>query len=317
MTGGQGFIGAWLTERLVELRNTVTVLDNAPYEGSCAEALRLKGTGKVEFTTGDLRNPRTLESLGDKFDYIVHAAGFLGIRAVVEKPILTLDTNIQATRNILEYCLTQRNLKRIMLFSTSEVYGREAVDSTEADPAIIGTNSTRWGYAASKLAAEFYGRAYHKEHGIPVVTVRPFNVYGPHRSGSNAMTTLVERSLRGEDLLLSSDGQQTRSWCSISDFVDGLERCLAVPAAIGETFNIGDDSSALSLNELAAKIISITSSSSSVRTLGDSTPDVRSRRPVIDKARTILGYTPRIHLDDGIAAVADALRTQMALAAAR
>ncbi|GAA3086020.1 SDR family oxidoreductase [Streptomyces roseofulvus] len=308
VTGGFGFIGSWLAHKLVADGNSVTLLDIASPAGSCAEALGLTTHPDVRCVIGDLMDPGAFSGLGTEFTHIVHAAGFLGIHKVVEQPVATLDVNILATRTVLEFARAQQDLKRVVLFSTSEVYGQEASDVSETDPAVVGTDSTRWGYAASKLAVEFYGRAYHEHHHVPVVTVRPFNVYGPHRAGSNAMTALVSRALRGEELHISGDGSQSRAWCEITDFVDGLIRCLAMPEAVGEIFNLGDDKTALSLLELAEKIVDLTSSASSIRVIGDAVPDVRSRRPVIDKARTILGYAPSTSVDEGITAVVRAMR---------
>jgi nucleoside-diphosphate-sugar epimerase len=311
ITGGTGFIGAWLTERLVGTGNEVVLLDTGNVEESTAGALGLPGRSGVTVVSGDVREPATFNRLGTDFTHIVHAAGILGIRKVVEQPVSTLDVNIRGGQTCLEFATRQRALQRIIMFSTSEIYGAHALGVDEQQPAEVGTDSLRWGYAASKVASEFFAMAYRAEYGLPTVTVRPFNVYGPHRRGYNAMTTLVSRALRGETLQLSGDGRQRRCWCFVTDLIDGLMGCLYRPSAVGNVFNIGNDETELTMLELARLIVELTGSPSAIELMGDQVPDVRARRPDVTKARRLLGYSPGVDVATGILRTAYAGRSEL------
>ncbi|WP_411139269.1 NAD-dependent epimerase/dehydratase family protein [Streptomyces sp. C10] len=316
VTGGFGFIGAWLTHRLLGRGNTITLLDNSDYEGSTAAALGLADHADVTLRCGDIRAAETFDALDDTYDYIVHAAGFLGIRKVVEHPLATLDINYLGTQRCLDFAAAQPQLRRIIVFSTSEVYGRQAADVSETSPAVVDVDSLRWGYAASKLAGEFLAMAYVAERRLPALIVRPFNVYGPFRRGSNAVTALVERALRGEPLRISGDGQQRRSWCYVTDLTAGLEKALLSPKSTGERINLGNDLTDMSLLELAHLIVAAADSSSPVWTTSSTEPDVRERKPALDKARRILGYEPVVDVAEGIARVVRARRAELLVAEA-
>ncbi|MFG2348670.1 NAD-dependent epimerase/dehydratase family protein [Streptomyces phaeochromogenes] len=311
VTGGFGFIGAWLTHQLLGRGNTITLLDNGDYEGSTAAALGLADHVDVTLRRGDIRAAETFETLGDAYDYIVHAAGFLGIHKVVEHPLATLDINYLGTQRCLDFAAAQPDLKRIIVFSTSEVYGRHAVDVSETSPAVVDVDSLRWGYAASKLASEFLAMAYFVERQLPTVIVRPFNVYGPFRRGSNAVTSLVERALLGEPLQISGNGQQRRSWCYVTDLTAGLERALLSNQGVGERFNLGNDQADMGLLELAQLIVTATESSSSIRITGSADPDVQERKPAIGKACRLLDYEPVVDVAEGVARVVRARRAEL------
>ncbi|MFE2205065.1 NAD-dependent epimerase/dehydratase family protein [Streptomyces rubiginosohelvolus] len=311
VTGGFGFLGAWMAHRLLDRGNSITLLDNGDYEGSPAAALGLANHADVVLHRGDIRETETFDALEDTYDYIVHAAGFLGIHKVVEQPLATLDINYLGTQRCLEFAAAQPDLKRIIVFSTSEVYGRHAVDVDETSPAVIDVDSLRWGYAASKLAGEFLAMAYFAERRLPVTIVRPFNVYGPFRRGSNAVTALVERALNGEPLQISGDGGQRRTWCYVTDLTTGLEQALLSSQAVGERFNLGNDRTDMDLLELARLIVEAARSSSLVHITGSAAPDVQKRKPVIDKARRLLGYEPAIDAAEGVAQVVLARRAEL------
>ncbi|MFD7244526.1 NAD-dependent epimerase/dehydratase family protein [Streptomyces massasporeus] len=312
VTGGFGFIGAWFAHLLLDRGNSVVLLDNGDYAGSTAAALGLAEHPDVSVHLGDVRSAETFAFLGDSFDYIVHAAGFLGIRRVVEQPVNTLDINYVGTQQCLDFAVRQRDLKRLIVFSTSEVYGRQAIDVGENSPVVVDVDSLRWGYAAGKIAAEFLAMAYRAEHRLPVVIVRPFNVYGPYRRGSNAMTTLVDCALRGRPLRISGDGEQRRSWCYVTDLTHALEGLLLHPDAVGERFNMGNDLADVSMVELARLIIGHTNSHSPLQITGSSEPDVRLRKPDIDKARLLIGYEPAVDVMSGIRLVVEARREELA-----
>ncbi|WP_405195855.1 NAD-dependent epimerase/dehydratase family protein [Streptomyces anulatus] len=311
VTGGFGFIGAWFTTRLLGRGNRIVLLDNGDYENSTAAALGLADHADVSVSVGDICSADTFQALAGPFDYIVHAAGFLGIHKVVEHPISTLEINIMGTKRCLEFAAKQPSLQRLIIFSTSEVYGPQAVDARESHPAVVHADSLRWGYAASKLAGEFLAMGYVEEFSVPAAVVRPFNVYGPYRRGTNAVTALTDRALRGEPLVVSGDGEQRRSWCYITDFVDGIERLLLSPDGTGECVNLGNDRTDLSLLELAQLIVERTDSTSTILVAGGNVPDVQERKPVLDKARSLLGYNPVVDMATGIAAVATARREEL------
>ncbi|WP_405752892.1 NAD-dependent epimerase/dehydratase family protein [Streptomyces sp. NBC_00012] len=308
ITGGLGFVGATLAKSLVEAGNSVTLLDSVTPAGSTAEALGLVEDPLVTCVQGDVTDPKTFEQLADDYTHIVHAAAVLGVQRVARESLLTLDVNIRGTQMCLEFAARQRDLRRALVLSTSEVYGRHANGTPETASLRLDTDSLRWSYAASKVAAEFLAMAYQAEHGVPTTIVRPFNVYGPHRSLGNAMTTFVSRALRHEEITVTGDGRQRRSWCYITDFVDGIHRCLAQDAAIGETFNIGNDSATLGIQELAYLVVELSGSRSAVRLLGDATPDVLDRAPDISKARRLLGFRPEVGLEAGVDSVIRAMR---------
>ncbi|CAL9367759.1 dTDP-glucose 4,6-dehydratase [Streptomyces sp. enrichment culture] len=308
ITGGLGFVGATLAKSLVEAGNSVTLLDFGTPTGSTAQALGLLDDPKVTCACGDATEPETFAQLSDDYTHIVHAAAVLGVQRVARESLLTLDVNIRGTQLCLDFASRQRDLRRVVVLSTSEVYGRQANATPETASLRLDTDSLRWSYAASKVAAEFLAMAYRAERGVPTTIVRPFNVYGPHRSLGNAMTTFVSRALRDEEITVTGDGKQRRSWCHVTDFVDGINRCLAMDAALGETFNLGNDSAALTIRELAELIIELSGSRSSVRLLGDDTPDVVDRSPDIDKARRLLGYRPAVDLETGVASLIRAMR---------
>lgn len=307
VTGGHGLIGAWTALRLASNGDDVTLFDTAPIAGSTAAGLGLADRPGVHVVHGDVRDADAFAMLGTSFDFIVHAAGILGIHRVVEEPLSTLDVNVRGTQVCLEFAATQRHLRRVILFSTSEIYGRDTGPSAETDPAVIDADSLRWGYAAGKLTAEFFGLAWHAKRGLPVVVVRPFNVYGPHAGPRNAISKLVGRALSGADLELSGDGAQRRTWCYVTDLVDGVLGCLTA-SCVGQVFNLGNDRTELSIHELAGLIVERTGSRSAIRLLGDSTPDVRNRRPDLTKARALLGYQPAVGLTEGIDRVVAACR---------
>jgi UDP-glucose 4-epimerase len=256
---------------------------------------------------GNILDPSLFARLKDDFDYIVHAAGVLGIKKVVEEPLLTADVNVFGTRNVLEFARTQKKLKRFLLFSTSEIYGQSAGLVSENDPAIIPNQGMRWVYASSKHFSEYLLKAFIKEYGLPGVIIRPFNVYGPFRKGGNAMTAIVQKALNGEDIYLSGDGTQMRAWCYIDDFIQGLYAALHKENIIGEAFNLGNPEQYLSIHQMSRLICKLLNSSSKIHITGSQEDDVLDRRPSIQNARECLGYDPKVDLQSGILEVANYL----------
>lgn len=306
ITGGCGFLGSYIAQALAgESTNTLVLFDKAVGDGTTGAQLGLTKLPNVTVIAGSILSEHDMSALPNDFDYIIHAAGFLGIHNVAENQLDNMDINILGSRHCLEVARRQQRLQMYVQFSTSEIYGVDSKDSKEDDDSVIKTVGARWTYATSKLAGEYYVKAYAQRYKVPGVIVRPFNVYGAHRLGGNAMTALITNALQNEPLRLSGDGQQVRAWCNVYDFRDALVALLTTDVAPGEAFNIGDDRFVLTMQELAERIISVTNSSSKIEIQHNDTEDVLQRKPHIAKARARLGYEPKVSLETGIQQVAD------------
>lgn len=302
IVGGNGFIGASLAEALLSLDNKVDILDIARSLSGAAVTLGLGGREGLRYFQGDVRDRTAFSQLPGNYDYVVHAAAILGIKKVCVEPIQTLAVNIDGTAHCLNYCLTLPALKRVLVFSTSEVYGPVAKESRESDDLIIAAEGMRWCYAASKIAGEQLTRAYAQQHNLPTVIVRPFNVYGPHRTGTNAVTTILLDLLMDRPVILSGSGKQSRAWCYIGDFVDGLIRCLGQPQATNQTFNLGNPHQIYSILDLALITRRLVGTTTPIVVSGSVEPDVQERSPNIQKAESLLGYNPKVSLERGLEA---------------
>jgi nucleoside-diphosphate-sugar epimerase len=309
ITGGLGFIGAHLANLLLINGSRVTLFDNCEWSNSSAAALKLDEYKLMSHVQGSIMQPGDFRVLGSGFDYIVHAAGVLGITKVAEQQILTMDVNIIGTRNVLDFSIQQKNLQRYIQFSTSEIYGQFATSLDEDQPAVIPAQGKRWCYAASKVAGEYLVKAFASERQLPAVIVRPFNVYGPYRYGSNALTSFVQHAIAGRKLTVSGTGRQTRSWCYVQDFVNGVFACLNQEGILGQSFNIGNDQNNISMLELAHLVCEIVGSSSEIQVDEIEIDDVLTRKPNIDKARRLLSYEPTVELRTGIEAVVKWLKS--------
>ncbi len=239
ITGGAGFIGSTIASKYVE-KNTIVVFDNFRRNTlkSRPELLNHKNLTVVE---GDVLDYPALAAHVAGADLVVHAAGIAGIDTVIKSPVTTMRVNMIGTANVLEASRQAGVRDRVIDFSTSEVFGSMAFRSTESDQTVAGSaGEARWTYAVSKLAGEHLAQAYYSEYGLPVVTVRPFNVYGPGQTGEGAIHNFIARALRNETLRIDGDGAQIRAWCYVDDFVDCISRCLEDKAAVGQSFNIGN-----------------------------------------------------------------------------
>jgi nucleoside-diphosphate-sugar epimerase len=310
VTGGLGFIGAWVASELLDQGNSVISVDSSDISGSTAEALSLHKHDAFEHIQIDVRDGALGDHLPSDVNYVIHAAGILGVQNVIDNPILTLDVNITGTKNILEWAARQGSLRRLIVISTSEVYGIEARNAAESDELKIAMGSDRWGYAVSKLASEFIGRAYLAERSVPLTTVRPFNVYGPYRRGRNAVTSFASAVTRNQPLTIEGAGQEIRSWCYITDFVECVIRCLGCEDALGEVFNVGNPTRPLTTLELATLIRQIGGGSSEVIHIAARSAEVIVRTPDIQRARDILGYKPLVDIEDGLDQVMRHMRSE-------
>jgi nucleoside-diphosphate-sugar epimerase len=297
ITGGAGFIGTHVAERLVD-RNEVTLLDTnldnvLPYS-------YLAGDDRVRKIWGDVRDLEVVANEVARCQILLHFASILGVREVIERARDTIDTIILGTRNILEAARANRSIKRIVYISSSEIYGN-IVDASEGIPASVGTtNDARLCYASAKLMGEHQVWAYHRDFGLPTVIVRPFNIYGPRRRTSHAVGQFVVRALANKDLVLHGDGSQLRSWCYIDDFGDGIMACIENAAAVGEDFNLGDPRTATTIYDLAHRVIRLAGSSSRIITTPYTFTDIGVRAPSSAKVRSYLGCTPQYEMDDAL-----------------
>jgi len=235
--------------------------------------------------------------------HLVHAAAIAGVDTVIESPVRTMRVNVLGTANALEAAVaTQDTLERFVDFSTSEVFGQQAINVEEGHVTTTGSvGEARWTYAVSKLAGEHMTHAYHDELGVPTVTVRPFNVYGPGQIGGGAIRAFVEDALAGRDLTIHGDGSQVRAWCYIDDMVEALLLCLERPEAVGESFNVGNARSAVTILDLAERIKRLSGCPGQIVFRPLHYSDVEIRIPNVTKAGEQLGFEAKVDLDEGLA----------------
>ena len=300
LTGGAGFIGSTLAQRLVE-DNEIVAIDNLHRDA-------LSGTDLVEhpnltFIQADVVDADTVREAAAEATHIVHLAAIAGVDTVRESPVRTMRVNLIGTYNVLEAALATRDsVERLVEFSTSEIFGTHAYNVREGHLSTIGSvGEVRWTYAVSKLAGEHMAHAYREEHGIPVVTVRPFNVYGPRQIGGGAIRAFIEAALAGHDLTIHGDGSQIRAWCYVDDMVDALLLCLEKDDAVGQTFNVGNARSAVTIFDLAQRVKRLTDTPGEIVFQPLHYADVELRIPNVEKAREVLGFEAKVDLDDGLA----------------
>ena len=299
ITGGAGFIGTTLARRLVD-DNEVVAVDNLHRD-------TLGGTSLAEhrnfrFVQGDVLDPETLAEVVTGATHIVHCAGIAGVDTVLESPVRTMRVNVIGTYNVLEAALRSGDtIERLVDFSTSEVFGQHAFNVHEAHVTTIGSvGEARWTYAVSKLAGEHMAHAYHSELGLPTVSVRPFNVYGPGQIGGGAIRAFIEAALAGRDLTIHGDGSQIRAWCYVDDMVDGALLALEHENAVGESFNIGNVRSTVTIHDLAQRVKRLSGCPGEIVFQPLHYTDVELRIPNVEKARELLGFEAKVDLDEGL-----------------
>jgi UDP-glucose 4-epimerase len=299
LTGGAGFIGTTLTRRLID-DNEIVVFDNLHRDAM--GATELAGHPNLSFVQADVLDADAVrETLGGA-THIVHLAAIAGVDTVLESPVRTMRVNLIGTYNVLEAAHgTIDTVERLVDFSTSEVFGRHAYKVEEIHETAQGSvGEARWTYAVSKLAGEHLAHSYHDEFGLPTVSVRPFNVYGPGQIGGGAIRAFIETALAGDDLVIHGDGSQVRAWCYVDDLVDALLLVLERPEAVGEVFNVGNERSVLTILELAEQIRELMGGQVDITFRPLHYTDVEMRIPNIDKARKLLGWEPKVDLEEGL-----------------
>jgi nucleoside-diphosphate-sugar epimerase len=299
ITGGGGFIGSNLAERLAE-KNQVVLLDRYFHNQPVAFS-SLGNHPNVRMVEADILEGKVVGDLAREANIVVHAAAIVGVGRVCSYPRETLETNFEGTSRVLRALEKSSRLERFLYFSTSEVFGVNSFRVHEGSPSSIGSAAeARWSYAIAKLAGEHLVKAYHRQVGMPVVTVRPFNVFGPRRLGSHAILGFVLNSLMGTPIEVHGDGSQIRSWCYIEDFCDAVIEMISRPGAIGEDFNIGNPTNTLTIFQLAQKVIELTGRSVPITFTESPCPDIEIRVPSLEKARQILGFHPSYDLNRGL-----------------
>jgi UDP-glucose 4-epimerase len=261
---------------------------------------------------GNILDIELLKTAIQGSQFIVHCAGIAGIDTVIKKPTETVRVNMIGTANALEAAKRLGDLERFIDFSTSEVFGQSAFRAEENHTTHIGAvGEARWTYAVSKLAAEHLTKAYNEEFGIPTVTLRPFNIYGPGQVGEGALRIFIERALKNKTIQIHGDGNQIRAWCYIDDFIDGLLCAMVRPEAIGESFNIGNARAVVTIYGLAQTVIRVLNSSSKIKFTEKNYADVELRVPSVKKAIKLIGFEAKVDLEEGIQRSAEFFKTQM------
>jgi len=299
ITGGAGFIATRIASILAD-DNEIILYDNL--HNNAYQNTQLANHKNIELTIGDVRDAdKITKSITEDVDYIIHCAAIAGVDTVIKNPMKTLEVNILGVFNVLKGAMNAKNLKRFVDFSTSEVFGQHAYN---VDEFVMKPNVTigegRWTYAISKLTGEFITHSYHVEHGMPTVTIRPFNIYGPNQVGVGAIHHFVVRAITGEDLIIHDDGSQIRAWCYVDDFIHGVLLTLIKGKAIGKSYNIGNPRSVITVYNLAHHIWRLANSKSEIKHEKMHHMDVALRIPDITSARNDLGFEPKIEIDEGL-----------------
>ncbi len=312
ITGGAGFIGSHLAERLIAEGHSVIALDNLS-TGSRTNVQHLLNHPRFELIVGDISNEAQLAALIKQADVVFHLAAAVGVKLIVDKPLTSMTTNIRGTEMVLEQASKWN--KRILLASTSEVYGKNTkTPFSEDDDLVFGnTKKTRWSYACSKAIDEFLAIAHHRESGLPVTIARYFNTVGARQSDQYGMVlpTFVNQAIKGEPITVHGDGSQRRTFTHILDTVDATYRLAMDESAAGDVFNIGG-SIEISMMELAKLVRSKVNSDSQIKTIpykeafnNKGFEDMQRRVPDCNKIDQQIGYSPRHSLDDIIDNVID------------
>ena len=309
LTGGAGFVGSHLAEVLLDEGHTVEVLDDLS-TGSLSNIAHLMSRPGFSYTIDTVMKESIVGELVDRSDIIFHLAAAVGVKLIVEDPVRTIETNVHGTEVVLKHA--RRGGQRVIIFSTSEVYGKNtAVPFSEDADLVMGpTTKHRWAYACSKAMDEFLALAYFKEYQLPVVIVRLFNTVGPRQTGRYGMVipTFVAQALAGEPITVFGDGQQSRAFTYVGDVVSGLVRLATSPETAGEVFNIGNHEE-ISMMALAQKVKAMTDSSSPIvlvpydEAYEAGFEDMPRRVPDLRKIHAAVGYAATVGLDEILARV--------------
>lgn len=309
ITGGAGFIANTLIKNLIE-NNKITAYDN--FHRDTLSSSGFAEHRNLSIVKGDVLDADLLTKSMEGADLVIHAAGIAGIDTVIKNPVKTMQVNMIGTANALEAAKINNIKDRFIDFSTSEIFGSMAYKSTEDSDTVAGSaGEARWVYAVSKLAGEHLAHAYYKQYDLPVVTVRPFNVYGPGQTGEGAIQIFIKRALRDETIRIDGDGSQIRAWCYVDDFVECLMECLENPAAIGHSFNIGNARAVITILGLAQTVCRVLDSKSEIVFDPPLSADIAIRIPSVTKSEEILGFKAKVDLEEGIRKTGEYFKKQL------
>lgn len=298
ITGGAGFIANTLIKYYIS-DNKIVVYDN--FHRDTLSTSDISKHPNLTIIKGDVLDFPALTKAMRGSDIVIHAAGIAGIDTVIKNPVRTMQVNMIGTANALEAAKENGITDRFIDFSTSEVFGSMAFKSSETDQTVSGSaGEARWTYAVSKLAGEHLAHAYFKQYQLPVVTVRPFNVYGPGQTGEGAIQIFIKKALKNEDIHIDGDGSQIRAWCYVDDFVDCLIRCIENPKAIGESFNIGNSRAVITILGLAQLVCRVLKSDSKIVYDAPLSADIAIRIPSVEKTKEVLDFKAKVDLEEGV-----------------
>ena len=299
LTGGGGFIGTHLAERLVATNSEVVLLDNWRRD-SLSKVPALREHPRVKVATADVLDPAAVGQALEGAEIVVHLAAIAGVSSYYKEPLRTLRVNILGTANVLEQAAA-RGVRQFVQFSTSEVFGPDALWADEESGFQIGpTSDKRWVYATSKLAGEHFALRTAEEHGFAATVVRPFNVYGPRQTGEGAISNFCTACVEKKPIKVYGDGSALRAWCYVSDMVDAVLAVLERrDAAAGQTFNVGNPREVETTLGLARHFQRLVPGTRLEHEKVERA-EVRARVPSIDRARRLLGFEPKVDLDEGL-----------------
>ena len=316
ITGGAGFIGSFLSEALLNAGHEVFVLDNLS-TGSIDNIEHLKPRSTFHYTIESVTNEPVLAEYVDRCDVIFHLAAAVGVKLIVEAPVQTIETNVHGTEVLLKHAAKKKRL--VLIASTAEVYGKctDLPFREDADLVLGQTRQHRWAYACSKAIDEFLAFAYWKERKLPTIVMRLFNTVGPRQTDRYGMVipTFVRQALADRPITVFGDGSQSRSFAYVGDVVKGMIALANEPKAVGEVFNIGNGHE-ITIQALAERVKKLTGSRSEIVTIPYDQAyeagfeDMPRRVPDINKIRALVGYEPRVDLDEILASVIEYFETR-------
>lgn len=317
VTGGAGFIGSHLAERLLDDGNEVIVVDNLS-TGSLENIHTLKSRRGFEFVEGDICDASLMEALVQRCDVVFHLAAAVGVKLIADRPVHTIETNIGGTEMVLN--VANKFSKKILIASSSEVYGKsEAAPFREGDDIVLGSTSlSRWSYACSKAIDEFLGLAFYQQYGLQVIIGRFFNTIGPRQTGQYGMVVprFVQWALKNKPVLIYGTGTQRRCFCYIADLVQAITDLMNCDKAVGKVYNIGS-AEEISIEDLADKIIEMTNSKSKKQFVpyevayGRPIEDMMRRVPSLERIKSTINWEPKTNLTEALRIIIESEKLKM------
>jgi UDP-glucose 4-epimerase len=314
ITGGAGFIGSHLAERLLNNGDEVTILDDLS-TGRLENIQAFRGRESLQFVKGDIRDSTLVQLLASRCDVVFHLAAAVGVQLIADDPVHTIETNIAGTEVVLE--AANKFGRKILLASSSEIYGKsEKVPFGEDDDFVLGgTAFSRWAYACSKAIDEFLGQAFHQQYGLGVIAARFFNTIGPRQTGRYGMVVprFVQWALKNEPLQIYGTGRQTRCFCYVGDLVDAVIALMRCEQAAGKVFNIGSTEE-VTMEALADRVMEITGSRSKKEFVpyevayGRPIEDMMRRVPDTQRIHQLIGWRPKTNLDQTLRIIVEHYR---------